>query len=475
MKKRIFSAFLIILSIFTTLAQNEKLYIYRNDKQFHFFNGNSVEATYTKTGDAYSTMQINDLCIPLTSIDSCVVRTNGIPDFYVNLIDYPELEELVQDWGKNFIYKANLRMDGNGIYDDLELQEVEFRGRGNTTWMQPKKPYRFKMKNKASVCGLPKAKSFALIANFIDPTHLRNASALWLANRLEMPFSNHAIPVNVYLNDKYRGLYMLTEKIGIGGGSVDIEEESGILFELSVEFDEDYQFLIAFKSALSDEYVNLPVMIKDPDLSELKEDPQEREEYLNLWRDDFTQMINAITHPNDFDISEYLDIDQAAKYLLIYSVMANIELQHPKSTYIYKEGLGTEHLYKFGPAWDFDWSLGYRGNSIELNKTDLPLFSQLTGSKFFLHLVKNPLFMSRYRQLWNDFYKNIYPEMISYIDNYAHLIEPDAKINGIKWPDMPERVVISSFEHATEVSKVKQWFIEHIEWCNNHPNLGLYN
>lgn len=59
---------------------------------------------------------------------------------------------------------------------------------------------------------MKKAKSFALIANYIDCSLMRNTVALWLANYLEMPFANHCIPVKVYFNGICKGQYMLTEK-----------------------------------------------------------------------------------------------------------------------------------------------------------------------------------------------------------------------------------------------------------------------
>ena len=35
---------------------------------------------------------------------------------------------------------------------------------------------------------------------------------------------------------------MLTEKIGINGASVDIDETTGILFELDTNYDEEFKF-----------------------------------------------------------------------------------------------------------------------------------------------------------------------------------------------------------------------------------------
>lgn len=266
-------------------AQTEQLYIYRNDKGFEYFRSREIRgiAHSGETGGYTSLAVTTDggtTVVNLAAIDSCVVREAGIPDFHIHLTEFPDIPDLFKTDGysKSTIYPATLRMDGNGMYDDVPEQEVEFRGRGNSTWTFEKTPYRFKMSKKASVCGLPKAKSYALIANYIDGSHMRNVMALWLARELGLPYSNHAVLVNVYLNNNFKGLYILTEKIGIGGGSVDIDEDTGMLFELDVAFDEDYRFAYSYAGGTRR---RLPVNIKDPDLAEIKPDKAERDEYLS--------------------------------------------------------------------------------------------------------------------------------------------------------------------------------------------------
>jgi len=346
MKKSIIT--MLALAMCATVgAQNEHMYIFRNNRSFDFFRLSDIsEITYSGTGGKYSTMAVKTATeekrITMQQIDSCVVRSTAIPDIYVNLTEYPDIDQLFDGNGfnKSTIYAARLRMDGNGMYDDLPEQEVEFRGRGNSTWSFKKKPYRFKMKKKASVCDLPKAKTFALIANYIDPSHMRNAVALWVARELGLPYTNHTVPVNVYLNGFYRGAYFMTEKIGIGSGSVDIDENTGMLFELDNALDEDYTFIYTFAN---DRSKSLPVMVKDPDLDEIKPNPVERTAYLNDWQSDFSRMANAITSPAGKRLADYIDVEEAARYVLVYALSCNGELQHPKSMYIHKEALGAGH------------------------------------------------------------------------------------------------------------------------------------
>ena len=230
MKKILMMAALSLSAISLVAQGHEHIHVYRNDKGFNTYKASQVTNIAFENQLMMVTTDAGRAVYPMSTVDSCVVRTTALPEIHVRLVDYPDWTEL--QGAKDDVRKAILYMDGNGMYDDLEEQEVEFRGRGNSTWNMDKKPYRFKMAKKKSVCGLPKAKTFALLANNIDCTLMRNAIALWLARYFGMPYTNHTVPVKVYLNGIDKGQYVMTEKIGIGGGSVDIDETTGMLFEL---------------------------------------------------------------------------------------------------------------------------------------------------------------------------------------------------------------------------------------------------
>ncbi len=191
--KKLLSLATALLAVCPLMAQgNEQIHVFRNDGKFATHRSAYISGMkFANDKMTVTTADGKDHVYPMSAVDSCVVRTTGIPDIYVNLIDYPEWTEL--QGAKDDVRAATLYMNGNGMYDDLEEQTVEFRGRGNSTWKMDKKPYRFKMAKKKSVCGLPKAKTFALLANNIDCTLMRNSIAMWIANYLEIPYSNPMI------------------------------------------------------------------------------------------------------------------------------------------------------------------------------------------------------------------------------------------------------------------------------------------
>ena len=470
----------------SAMAQHEHFHVFRNDKQFNTFN-NVQEITYQGSpSSGYDKMLVTDAkgnttTIDIEAIDSAVIRSTGIPEFHVNLTDHPEWTELTGS--KSDEHPAILRMDGNGMYDDLPEQEVIFRGRGNSTWNMKKKPYRFKMDKKTAVCGMKKAKSFALIANYIDCSLMRNTVALWLANYLEMPFANHCIPVKVYFNGICKGQYMLTEKTGIGSGSVDIDEEKGMLFEIDSNYDEDYKFAYDLYSHTAVQNGNnnqgtLPVMISDPDLTEIA--PAlglTADEYFDTWKNDFSAMLTAVmTTPSTGSLKEYIDIESVVNFFMVNSLSSNHEMRHPKSFKLYKDSL--DGVYKFGPVWDFDWAFTFDGREgAPANTPMVDNNGDCGGYTFIKALLSNEEIRTLYQQKWNAFVKDGYPELKAYMEEYATLIEPSAKENGVLWPadySVDWRLSESSFDFRENFDKLKAWIQQRINYCNEDPNFGLY-
>ena len=477
--KKILMCAVALAAGFSAMAQNENINIFRNDSEkVTSFKASEIQTIKHTDGTAATGFQNLEIVgtdgkttnIELSIIDSVQTRLTSLPVFYVNLQDYPNWTEL--QGSKDDKHPATLRMDGNGMFDDLAEQTVEFRGRGNSTWSMKKKPYRFKMDKKASVCGLPKDKTFVLLANYIDCTLMRNAIAFWAANYLEMPFSNHAVPVRVFFNGIDKGAYLLTEKIGIGGGSVDIDENTGMLFELDSNYDENYKFHFTGNG------LNLPVMVKDPDITDIEfpEGYTTADEYFQAWKADFSEMATAVSNADpNADLSQYIDLESMANFFIVQSLANNHEVKHPKSFYLHKKALGKDEVYYFGPVWDFDWAYSYDG--YEGAPANIPLVGtsgDSTGWKFVKYIFQNNAFRALYNQKWDKFIAEGYPLLKEYMENYANAIEVQAINNGKLWPAESSRGTKSSLEFRQNFNDLKQWIETRINYCNSHSNYGIY-
>ncbi|MBO4955467.1 MAG: CotH kinase family protein [Muribaculaceae bacterium] len=490
MKKLLLLSTAAIMTLAAT-AQTEHIHVFRNDEQHHTVKASETQQITFGT-DEKGTQVMNITAtdgtvtqISMSAIDSCVVRPTALPEFHFFITDYPNWTEL--QGAKDDAHPGTMEMIGNGMFDDIPTMElVEFRGRGNSTWQMTKKPYRFKMSKKASICGLPKAKTFALIANYIDCTLMRNAIALWTAQHLGMPYTNHCVPVKVYFNGINKGQYMLTEKIGIGGGSVDIDETTGMLFELDSNYDEDYKFKYTWGSGWSQN--TLPVMVKDPDIAELAADATvtnitDATAYFNLWKADFTKMADAVTSRSASEsLSDVIDIESAVNFFFVNCLASNHEMQHPKSFYMHKKSLEDGEVYHFGPVWDFDWAFTFDGQ--EGQSATIPMVSSngdYAGYSFIKLLCANQEFRTLFKAKLDAFVATGggYDQLKAYIEEYAYLIEATARENGVLYPSSQHPGVgyvtrEDSYNFRENLEILKTWIAQRVAYMQSHKNYGLY-
>ena len=319
---------------------------------------------------------------------------------------------------------------------------TNFRGRGNSTWSYPKKPYAIKLDSKAEVLGMPKHKRWVLLANWMDRTLMRNAVAFEMARQI-MDWAPRGEFVEFYLNGSHQGNYYLCEQIKIDKNRVNITEfedgsatgeDGGYL----LEFDTNYQAEINY---FMSQVYGYPVTIKDPDEEIITEWTHPYFTYIDNYIGD---VENALVD-NDFEtVFSKIDYSTYIDYLLIHEVTSNEEPKHPKSCYMYKDAGGKLCA---GPVWDFDWG------TFEPNKTGL----LLTNSLWYGQLMNSAEFRTAIKARWAEI-KPIFENIDTFIDEQADLIRESEAVNHEMWPidsrhNYPNGDELMDFDSAVERMK----------------------
>lgn len=349
---------------------------------------------------------------------------------------------------KDDYLKATVRIDGKKEYSSYD-GTTQIKGRGNSTWGYNKKPYRLKLDKKAALLGLGVEKDWVLLANYLDPTLMLNAVAMKTGQLLELPFTNHIVPVDVTINGKYMGNYMFTEQVEISETRVNVDETDGVLLELDTNYDEDWKFK-------SDNY-NLPVMVKDPDVTS--------DAHMDKIKSNFLLLENAVASadfPNT-NYKDYIDINSLVNYLIVYNLTQNMEINHPKSTYMHKNA--NSNKYFMGPIWDFDWGFDYEGKNVHFTAYDRALFpasgmEPALGRNFFKRFFLDPEFKALYKQKWNDFTATKLPLLYEYLDRYAVSIEISKEADYQIW-----KYAGKNFKE--EVKKLNTWLANRVKYIDN--------
>ena len=372
---------------------------------------------------------------------------SAIPELTITTTD-PSIAEIPS---KDYYLEGTLAVNGRGGYEDY-TGKTEVKGRGNSTWGYPKKPYRLKLNKKAEICGLGKAKNYVLLANHLDPTLMLNSVAFKIGRLLELPFTNHAIPVDVVLNGIYKGSYLLTEQIEVKENRVDLDENNSVMWELDSYWDDEPKF----KSTA----FNLPVMVKDPDLTT---------EQFEYWKKDFnaftTQFAKEPLEGNSY--VDMIDIESVAKFLITFNLVHNMEINHPKSVFLHQEGNGKSVM---GPIWDFDWAYDYEGTSNHFGRYNTPLFSSSmngVGTAFFQRFLQDSRVKAIYKRTWQDFKNNKLDALLQYVDDYAVMLKPSVERNSELWENT------RSFD--TKVKELKTWLRTRADYIVKSVNFNRIN
>lgn len=368
----------------------------------------------------------------------------SIPHIYIHIDNNEEVIE------KSNYLSADIEIDGGNKYDDFSGR-TEIRGRGNTTWGYPKKPYRIKLDSKASLFGLTPYKSWILLAEYLDGSMLYNSIPFETAKKLEIPYTNNVIPVELTINDQYRGFYVFMEHKQVGLGRINVGDD-GLLLELDTYFDEDWQFK-------SDNF-DLPIMIAHPEdmnqsrLTEIKEDFET-----------FESLVASPSFPNN-NYLDYFDDLSFVNYLIVYKLTQNREISHPKSVYINKLAGGK---YRMGIIWDFDWGYGYAFNQqhYDMNYVNRSIFAEgnYIGTEFFGKFMTDPHIQNLFKERWNWFKTNHFEQLKKHVKEYADLVEQAMEKDHEVWGSRN-----SSGNIDTDLQNALNWLDARAAYIDSYVN-----
>ena len=354
---------------------------------------------------------------------------------------------------KSTYLHAQFKLTGNGVYEDM-ADEVYIKGRGNTSWGWPKKPYRLKFNDKVKPFGLTAGKSWVLLSNYNTGSMLTNPLAMKMSQLIDAPAANHMIPVELYINGSYAGSYDFTEKIGFGNNSIDADETLGYLLTLDVMYDEPYKF----KSSP----IVLPANFKEPDLTTW--DPATRQERFDEVQADFNRSMAAIYNKTD-DVGDLIDLESIAQFLFVQDFTNNCEVNWPKSVYCYKEDLSNpDAKLVFGPEWDFDWAFGYNYTSTYCDDGQYGVNIQnntLEGSTFLRYLTALGIVNKYYYKEWSDFLAgDALTELQEYVEDFYNFASVSFANDSKRWG--------KNYDYGKDINKTKTWLKQRANYVYTH-------
>lgn len=181
-------------------------------------DGNSIKSG--GSGAALFSGETHKLVCDGKTIKLMVLRSENIPAVYIKIKNHSLYWIEKSKSNKD---KADIRIYEKGkLTVNAPLSQI--KGRGNSTWTWPKKPYNIKFEDKTDLFGMGKAKKYSLLASHGEKTLLRNPCAFMLAEKLGMYYTSKYKHIDLFINGEYRGNYILCESVEVGENRVAIDD-----------------------------------------------------------------------------------------------------------------------------------------------------------------------------------------------------------------------------------------------------------
>ena len=338
-------------------------------------------------------------------------------------------------------------VDATMLLDGV-TREVEIRGRGNSTWWWPKKPYKLNLADPAALVGRAPHDEWVLLANYADRSALRTAAAFAVASRTRLAWTPKSRFVEVTLNGQALGLYLLTEQVEQGRSRVEFAD-NGYLLEINERYARDDE--PGFRSRRG-----TPVAFKDPDEVTRRQVHQVRRG---------VRKFEDVLYGQDFadprtGYRAYVDVASFVDWYLVEELFGNQDSDFRSSVNLSWTPGGR---FVMGPVWDFDLSAGSRWFGA------VPPVGWHTrkGTHWIARMFQDPAFSAQVDRRW-DRLRPIVDEVVAQIPAAAERLRATAEADWLLWHTgdgaRPGSRHADSF--SGEVGFLRDWLTQRSEWLS---------
>lgn len=412
-----------------------------------WLNDTLWEDTLLQTNREYTLTVKNPWGRSVSEAPFILMQSENIPALSIQLYNgsMVDIDQHKEEPGHMTLIGANQ----DTIYEgDFE----KFHIRGNHTATLSKKLYALKFSREVDLLGSGSFTTYCLVANADDESRLRNKLVYETAQELGLAHSPESSFVDLYIDNAYYGLYMLTDKIDVHENRIGISplqertqslnffslkqydawssDESGTLRKglqipinpaditggYLLEYEVGYRMEDSPNTFVSDSGQN--VSIKYP--------AQCSAEQVNYIADYYQRVEDSVA---DGTFTQYIDLESFAKFYLIEEFFAQIDRT---SIFFYKDSdLADPKLYA-GPVWDFDWSMGL--SETYTDRLHISPYQFYFRWSIFGRLWEQEVFRSAVQEIYETQFHSIISEFLpEAFDYYEAQISASHAMDKCRW------------------------------------------
>ncbi len=457
-------------------------------------------STLLQEGENVLAIQVHNYLISSSDMSSNFFLTFGIndnsnnygetPDWFFPPLEYTRLPLVrILTNGQNIVNEPRIVADmyvtdnGTGNLNYFTDPPTGYNGkisieiRGASSQFFPKNNYGFETQdengenNNYPLLGMPAENDWILHGPFSDKSLIRNALSFDIGRSM-MPYASRTRFCELVINNDYRGIYLMMEKIKRDPERVDIsklnpediegdELTGGYIFQLDRD-NEDVE-----EDGWYSPYGSNPFYAyHHPGYDDLL--PVQRI-YLRSWMNAFEAAMEASDFASTYE--EYLDMESFVDYFLINELTKHIDA-FKLSFYMYKRKDSNGGKLHLGPIWDFN--LGYSNFDFECQPEPVGWIFPCTSRAFWLDKLLNvSAVQNKIACRWEELRQSTLATtvLMNRIDEMVNEISPSVEENFTRWNILDEYVWPNYFvgeTHQEEVDYLKDWLTDRLTWMDQN-------
>ncbi|MGC3979498.1 MAG: CotH kinase family protein [Paludibacteraceae bacterium] len=366
---------------------------------------------------------------------------------------------------------------------------VEIRGSSSQYFFE-KKSYTVETRNASgenlnvSLLGMPAENDWVLYGPYSDKTMTRNVLAYAMGTMTDR-WSPKTRYCELFVNNEYRGVYVLVEKIKIDKNRVNLSKlkttditGDDLTGGYILQFDryDDPCWVSPYKDRSNSH--NIYINYVDP-----KEENMTSEQKLYI-KNYITNFENAIRSANFTDPQSgyrpYVDLTSFVDVYIMNEISRNVD-GYRLSTYFYKNKDSKDKRIAMGPFWDYNIAFGNADYYSGANTSGWVVDGVSSGDEFGIpfwwdKFRLDPYFNARLRTRWDEMRAAKYSEanLFRIIDSCATQLSDAQVRNYKKFNTLNSYVWPNSYIGGTyqnEVAHLKTWITARLTWMDSQIRL----
>jgi len=402
-----------------------------------------------------------------------VLNTNGLA-----IVDNPKIPATM-----------GIICNGPGKRNKLTDPKNDFNGnisieiRGSSSQGFPKKSYGFETKSiemvdmDVSLLGLPEESDWILYAPYTDKTMIRDVFTYTMDASLGH-YSPRCRYVELFLNGRYDGVYVLMEKIKRNKNRVDIAK---LLTTDTAGENLTGGYIIKIDKSTgggggqgwySDYINNTNKTFYQFDYPKSDEITIEQKSYIQSYVRNMEKALYTQKFTGTGNYHEFLNDTSFIDFMIVNEFAKNVD-GYRLSSYLYK---GKNKLMNCGPIWDFNLTYGNADYYNGWVTTDFQYQANLGYDEWqnpfwWNKLMLDPNFVQKLKRRWGWIRKNEFSnERINFVtDSLTSLLSEAQVRNYQRWPIIGIDIWPNYYvgpTYASEIIWMKNWMTERLDYLD---------